>query len=329
MVLLDESFNEPWKGPAKTGIIRLISTLISTSPSIYSRSNLLSQLSSSYKGSLSEGDRQILKLWHLVEQKCGVSMAQHALKWGSNQTTDPGRSVSATGDAVSASVDCLSSIDSNLMMQTIEWFEVDSAGYDPSSVDTFNQKKRVFSSKHGAHYDARFILPLVASSIILAGDRLDRKKLIESNALGLATMAMSSEDESIRKVGYFVMHHAMQTIEAAEDLKEKDQVILLLSAFKNGITVSNAQETPRIPTIVALFVAKSLNIMCKPDNLMYPLVNQFLLKRPFLDIGDVPMFYSLMNSGSDDCRRERVWLFRLLASGLRCAEVCLKFMDAL
>ena len=47
-------------------------------------------------------------------------------------------------------------------------------------------------------------------------------------------------------------------------------------------------------------------------------MNRFLLQRPFLDLTDVPLLYSLLNSGDGSrYKQERSWMLRLLCFGLR------------
>ena len=53
---------------------------------------------------------------------------------------------------------------------------------------------------------------------------------------------------------------------------------------------------------------------------MYPLTSRFLLQRPELDKGDVPMLFSLLYSSSDDWRKERAWIVRFLADGMKSSQ---------
>ncbi|KAJ3412602.1 nucleolar pre-ribosomal-associated protein 1 [Chytridiales sp. JEL 0842] len=308
-IMILEDSSPGWVSEARSAVVQLLSTLILLDPKQHTQSNVLSKLSLAYQGTLSTADRCILSIWRQMEKECGISMARYTLKWGPQAAMDLSKIGGGAVGNISAIVaaECLASIDANIMMQTIEDVTVESDSHTSLAE----------SSK--PLYDVDFMLPLITSCVVLAGDRLDTKKLVESNALGLAAMALANKSDDIRKVGYFILSKSTDAIRNAADLKEKDQVLLVLSAFQNSI-IPDTSETPRIPTIVALFVAKSLSLMCKPDHFMYPLVNQFMLKRPFLDVEDVPMFYTLLNSSSDDCRRERVWLFRMLSSGLRCEE---------
>lgn len=108
-------------------------------------------------------------------------------------------------------------------------------------------------------------------------------------------------------------------------MREKNQLMLLLDALKNSIVDRSVEDdgnmtAPRIPAVVTTFMAHSLSTLLRPDHFMYPHVNKFCLQRPTIDLEDIPMFYSLFNSSSEQHRKERVWMLRLLATSLKSAE---------
>jgi hypothetical protein len=126
-------------------------------------------------------------------------------------------------------------------------------------------------------YDPASFIPLFANILVISGSRFDLTKFIESNWLGLVVMSLSSNDIAMRKAGYFVMDHTLGLLEAS-NLRQKRQILLILNSLKIAIT---DWDTPQmIPSIIALFVAQGLSIFMKPEHFMYPLINQFLLKRP-------------------------------------------------
>lgn len=105
-------------------------------------------------------------------------------------------------------------------------------------------------------------------------------------------------------------------------MREKNQLMLLLDALKNSIVdrAEDGMSAPRIPAVVTTFVAHALSALLRPDHFMYPHVNKFCLQRPTIDLEDIPMFYSMFNSSSEQHRKERVWMLRLLATSLKSAE---------
>jgi hypothetical protein len=55
--------------------------------------------------------------------------------------------------------------------------------------------------------------------------------------------------------------------------------------------------------------------MMDPKHILYEKVNTFFLQRPSLDFDDVPMFYSLSNSG-EHFEQEVNWLLNFMMAGL-------------
>jgi hypothetical protein len=79
--------------------------------------------------------------------------------------------------------------------------------------------------------------------------------------------------------------------------------------------VRNSNDIGRLPKLIALFLAECLPILNDPKHILYEKVNSFLLQRPSLDMKDIPLFYSLANTG-DHFEVEVDWLLEMLASGL-------------
>jgi len=76
---------------------------------------------------------------------------------------------------------------------------------------------------------------------------------------------------------------------------------------KNGIS--------RLPKLITVFLAESLRVVMDPKHILYEKVNSFFLQRPILDLGDIPMFYTLSNSG-EHFELEVMWLFNVMTAGL-------------
>ena len=53
----------------------------------------------------------------------------------------------------------------------------------------------------------------------------------------------------------------------------------------------------------------------EPKHILYEQVNSFFLKRPNLDLDDIPMFYTLSNSG-EHFELQVNWLFNVMNAGL-------------
>ena len=105
------------------------------------------------------------------------------------------------------------------------------------------------------------------------------------------------------------------------NVAERRQLFLLLNSLRNAISASRdrvSDPCPRIPAFISLFVAQVIQILMTPSSDMYPLVNQFLLQRPSMDLADIPMFYALFHSRDvDNSKRERAWILRLMLYSVR------------
>jgi nucleolar pre-ribosomal-associated protein 1 len=76
-------------------------------------------------------------------------------------------------------------------------------------------------------------------------------------------------------------------------------------------------EGSRLPSYLTLFLAHALRGVFYPAGFSYPHTARHLLQRPELDLTDVPMFLSMIFSSSDDWKRDRVWMLRLVRDGLK------------
>jgi len=102
--------------------------------------------------------------------------------------------------------------------------------------------------------------------------------------------------------------------------KEYPQVSLLLTALKNGIT----QKHQVLPGIVTTFLARALPILLRPDHSLYKGLNRFLLARPMIDLGDIPLFYNLLSASSaESFRFARLFLLKILRDGVTAEDYAL------
>ncbi|GAQ89059.1 hypothetical protein KFL_004830100 [Klebsormidium nitens] len=162
-----------------------------------------------------------------------------------------------------------------------------------------------------AAYDPSFLLPFAVH--VLKTSAMEARDFARSGLLQLALASLAAADEGMRRAGYNVLALYMANLEdPATSFREKQQVRLLLHYVRNAIT----EPLQRIPMTSAAFAAEAACIQMHPEHALYGALNKFLLKRPALDLEDIPLFYSLFNSGSPSYRTERVWMLRLLAAGL-------------
>jgi len=85
----------------------------------------------------------------------------------------------------------------------------------------------------------------------------------------------------------------------------------------NGIRNVNALDAtvPRIPKLITVFLSEALQVLVDPKHILYEKVSVFFLQRPSLELDDIPMFYTLSNSG-DYFEQEVSWLLEILSAGV-------------
>uniref|UniRef100_H3BBX5 URB1 ribosome biosis homolog n=1 Tax=Latimeria chalumnae TaxID=7897 RepID=H3BBX5_LATCH len=160
-------------------------------------------------------------------------------------------------------------------------------------------------------YDPCFLLPLF-SALIVPEYVVDCRKFVDANALGLTVTALSSYDPKMRAAAYHVLGSFSSHLEAAR-FREKRQLQYLMDIVKNGIR----QENLRLTFSLAVYVAKVVQQLLKPEEHMYVKISRFLLAHQYLDVKKVPGFYNLFYSFDFEHKVEREWVLGLLVDGLK------------
>jgi len=99
-------------------------------------------------------------------------------------------------------------------------------------------------------------------------------------------------------------------------MQEKSQTLYVLHLLKNIMHPTPNHSPRRLPTYTTLILLHALRAIFYPSNFIYPRTARFLLQRPEIDIGDVPMLFSMLYSSSDEWKKERGWIIRMLADGM-------------
>ena len=100
-------------------------------------------------------------------------------------------------------------------------------------------------------------------------------------------------------------------------MQERAHVLHILDLLKDAYENNSAEEHPsRLSAYATLHLAHALRGVFYPAMFTYPLTARFLLQRPELDAGDVPLLYSTLYSADEGWRRERAWMVRFLADGM-------------
>ncbi|KAI9140641.1 hypothetical protein BKA69DRAFT_1079017 [Paraphysoderma sedebokerense] len=302
----------------KTAVIYFLYTLIKIDPIEHCKPEFVPSLLSAYSATLAPSDQLIFEILTLYESS--MSLSRSTLLWGPSSfhlrrqlqldSSTPKFLVS-----INTVIESISQLDSTWLAHTVRQFPTQISLQSPIHglarvVENFLKGDLVANKPI---YDPRYMLPLFVGYMKF-GSQVDARKYIEMNAVGLAVAALSSADQSMRRLGYIVLDEYFSLFETSS-FREKPQIQLLLNSVKNSIADRNTPQ--RLPSMISTFIAQALSILLKPDHLMYSNINRFLLQRPILDLEDIPMFYSLIHSSSQQFSKERLWMMRLLACGLK------------
>ncbi|KAK9061269.1 hypothetical protein SSX86_018449 [Deinandra increscens subsp. villosa] len=158
-------------------------------------------------------------------------------------------------------------------------------------------------------YDPVFILRMS-----LHGLSLDYIEPVEYSSLGLLAVAfvsLSSPDDDIRKLGYKVLAKFTESLKESQKRKEANRLWPLLTHVKNGIS----EEWQRIPSVHALFAAEASVLVLDPANDNYKSISRILLHSP-MKPKIISFFDEFLWSSSANFKSDRIWILRLLYSGL-------------
>ncbi|KAJ1827943.1 hypothetical protein LPJ56_001382, partial [Coemansia sp. RSA 2599] len=171
------------------------------------------------------------------------------------------------------------------------------------------------------NYDPCFILRWLWTLVSSAPQHLDYRQIIESNAVGMAIVALSSAHLKTRKLAYYVLDaFYLRFSGSTEIFRGGRQCLLLLDSLRNAIADRTESDFPLIPFTTTLFVATSLSVMLHPEHAVYMDLNRLLLKRPYLALGEVPMLRTALRTLSNS-RRQRVHIIRLIAQSARAIDL--------
>ncbi|TYZ65377.1 hypothetical protein PybrP1_008749 [[Pythium] brassicae (nom. inval.)] len=325
--------DDPTDPVARLALLRAVYWLVELS-GVYER-QLFKVLLGVYSMSLSVFDRILRVLFDKFDENAGVSLAQFGFRFGASSTTivttaeDSKAASQARADLVDDSVWVIGGgLEQARIRATVDFFPLDRAvattsdlsllSFDCSATESAEDRvagdgERKETEKRSLAYDPAFLLPMLAH--FTSSSDLPDAAVVQQGLLGLAVRATSSNAECIRAYAYGVVAHVHESLASeSPEFKAGRQVHLLLESFRNAVEAPLAT----VPSVVTVFLNDAVSIVCRPVHAMYPHVNHFLLARPAIDLGDVPMFYSLFNSRAPlTYKQERSWLLHTLRRGVR------------
>lgn len=179
------------------------------------------------------------------------------------------------------------------------------------------------------------------------------RKIADKGGIALAIASLSSRCPSIRRVaiaicGLFLKALQMEESHGIKSWRDRPQQEMIMSSLQRGLAVRrsmqiqkkdtqegdehlgvsatdiNKNKVPMLPAVSAIFLAKALMVISKPEDDMYGQVNRYFLRLTdyhgaFQDFFGIPSFLSLYCSSSDDISRSRIerkWALNILKDGV-------------
>lgn len=197
----------------------------------------------------------------------------------------------------------------------IEYVENNNCSSSIICNNNYEIRKSIFNSK--------YLLELLIYSLSSVS-QVNCLNYVSSNYIGYVICNMSSNELSIRKLSYRFLSLYYNIINSkSSKFNEKLEILLLLKSLKNSINES----CEYIPSTITIFLFESLNILLKPNHNLYKPINKFLISRSNIDLKDVPMFYSLFNSGNETYKSDRSWIMRNILKSMSSEkdyDICLR-----
>ncbi|CUA66956.1 Protein furry homolog-like [Rhizoctonia solani] len=287
------------------GPVSLLCSLFRKHPSSTCHPSHIIPLVHIYRGTLSRQDTQILFIFHLFEKSRQISVSEIMKNWTPEPSHPQPKDFLGT----------VCNFDPATMFRACTSFP---QRRDPQIMDSAVEDER------SDIYDPNFVLPLLVT--LMASDEpvtsMQWVDLCRTNVLSLAVSAVSSKRPAMRQLGYAALVTAYTRLPDV-DFQERNQLIYTLDLLRNLIPqpdTTPSQSIPRLPTYTTLLLSHALRNIFSPATPLYPLISRFLLQRPEFDPKDVPLLYTLLYSSSGEWRRERGWMLRFLADGMRSTE---------
>ncbi|KAF9224544.1 hypothetical protein BS17DRAFT_780022 [Gyrodon lividus] len=288
------------KPSQKNQVICLLDALFRLHPTNTCQPSHIEPLVRIYGGTMSQSDRRLLSVMRLFEAEKRTSVSSFLALW------------SPSPDATVTNVlEVVQNFDPLQMLRTCLAF--------PSWRRFGEEKGTKGDPIDESMYDPLIVIVLSAQMLVQCPPTtpLGWVKVFRTNVVSLLIRCFSSKDPNIREAALHQVARLWESIQKS-DMQERLQVIYVLRLLKNVMhPPANAQEPPRrLPTYASLVLLHALRGIFYPSNFIYPHTARFLLQRPELDVSDVPMLFGMLYSSSDEWKKERGWIIRMLGDGM-------------
>ncbi|KAK9706771.1 hypothetical protein RND81_07G150600 [Saponaria officinalis] len=296
-------------------------------------------LLSAYRATVSEIDVEIFGVLSEIESAVGMGdkkIAKLDYLWGSSlslrKESQMGKDYS-NDDIGDAELEHRRSqfrdnlpIDTKLLIDTIVHFPYNGIAY---------QKTLFFDNSHhhvkydvegntkigsSELYDPVFVLSLSIHSLSMG--YLDPVEFVGLGLLAVALVSTASVADGIRKLGYEVLGRFNDALKSSQKKREVTRLKLLMTYLQNGVE----EPWQRFPTISVMFVAEASVVLLDPSHEQYLAISKFLSQTPRIDVKKIPFFYDVFRTGSVNYRTDKLWLLRLLYTGINHEDDALIFI---
>lgn len=158
-------------------------------------------------------------------------------------------------------------------------------------------------------YDPVYMVPVLLR-VAAALPPESVRPFLDSGCLQYAVLTLSSPDGALRQAAYAVLAKVVRAVQRAT-FPDKRQTLLLLTVLRNSVAAPGV----RLPLTATAFLVRAASVLRRPDHALYAAVSRFLLARPALALGRVPMFLDcFLQTDPRRIAAHRVWLLRVLAA---------------
>ncbi|KAJ3857360.1 hypothetical protein EV368DRAFT_30415 [Lentinula lateritia] len=294
-------FGNPTSPSARRALINVLYTLFHLHPFNTCQPSHVQPLVVLYRGSASVADRKLLAIFRLFEGQRQTSVASLLARWTS----------SPEGFQSTSAFEALRDVDSLLVLRTALHF--------PQWRKCENDKNWEERLEDSEIYDPVFLLLLFAYVLVEDAPKTTPAwvELFRTNIVGLAIRALSAKDDSLRELASTQIAVLWKCLEHAEML-EKPHVFHILGLLRDALRPAHGRAPERLSSYTSLLLVHALRGVFYSSNFVYPITARFLLQRPTLDLGDVPMLYGMLYSSAEDHgKKDRAWIVRMLADGMQ------------
>ena len=166
------------------------------------------------------------------------------------------------------------------------------------------------------------------------------QRLCEKGAMSLLLACLCSQCYHVRKLaicilGLFAVVLNSNEAHEASSWRDRPQLAMIANSFQRAMVIAYAKRcsigqslsrddaVPRLPSFVAIFLARASLVASRPDDAIFVAINRFFLKTEedhgaFQDMHRLPAFISLFCSISDEptqAKKERLFALQLLRDG--------------